>query len=96
MSRGTAGIDPLGEHFTYEAFASLVARHPERSALAFLRDPETITRVTADLAATILDAAQLRPEAAVGRLTGAELHRFHREIRDVLGRLLEGYHGYDA
>jgi formamidopyrimidine-DNA glycosylase len=94
MTRGMVGIDPLSEHFTVKAFESLVQRHPQHTAKAFLADHDVLTPIPEKHIDRILASAQLAPEATVGQLSDPELHRLHRVIRDVLGHLLEGHHGY--
>jgi formamidopyrimidine-DNA glycosylase len=94
MTQGVAGLDPLSDHFTLDAFAGRVAQHAELGSRAFLLDHDVLTRLTQPLADQVLAQAQVAPEKKVGGLSGPELHRLHRAIRDVLGRELEGHHGY--
>jgi formamidopyrimidine-DNA glycosylase len=96
VTRGAAGINPLGDHFTLDAFAALVRRYPDRPARAFLLDADILTSIAPEHADAVLERAQLGPERAVGELSDPELHRLHREIRDVLGSRLEGHHGYES
>jgi formamidopyrimidine-DNA glycosylase len=96
MTHGVAGIHPLSEHFTISAFASLVERHASSGARSFLLDHDVMTPIDEEHVDRILALAQLDPDTAVGVLSEPELHRFHRSIRDVLGHLLEGYHGYGS
>ena len=96
MTRGKAGIDPLGDHFTFDAHSSLVAANDWLSAYEFLTDHDIFATVSPDQASAVLQNAQIEPERSVGELSEAELHRLYREIRDTLGRLIEGHHGYDA
>lgn len=95
MTIGAAGIDPLSDHLTLDAFASLAARHASLGAGAFLLDHDVFTRVTPRLAEQILAQGQIGAERPVGSLSQPELHRFHRAVRDVMGRVLEGHHGYE-
>jgi formamidopyrimidine-DNA glycosylase len=94
MTQGTAGLDPLSDHFTLEAFTHRVNERPDVGARAFLLDRDVLTRLTAGLADQVLARAQVADERPVGTLSGPELHRLHRAIRDVLGHELEGHHGY--
>jgi formamidopyrimidine-DNA glycosylase len=96
MTRGAAGMNPLSDHFTVDAFLSLVRREPGRAAREFLLDPDVFTPIAPEHADMILESAQIAPDRVVGALSDPELHRFHREIRDVLGTRLEGYHGYGS
>lgn len=96
MTRGMVGIDPLSDHFTVAACASLVRRHADLEARAFLLDHDVFTSIDRVRADHILTLAQLDPDRKVGTLSDPELHRLHRVIRDVLGHELEGHHGYDS
>jgi formamidopyrimidine-DNA glycosylase len=94
MTRGLIGINPLSDHFTVAAFASLVRRHPGLGIRDFLLDHDVLTPIDEPMVDRIIDASQLDPGSTVGGLSDPELHRLHRIIRDTLGRELEGYHGY--
>ncbi len=96
MTRGEVGINPLSEHFTISAFASLVRRHPDLAAREFLLDHDVLTTLDEAFAERILELAQVDAARQVGELSEPELHRLHRVIRDVLGHELEGYHGYGS
>ncbi len=96
MTLGAAGMDPLSEHFTLDAFASLAARHASLTASAFLLNHDVFTRISPDLADQILAQCQIAPQRPVGGLSRPELHRFYHAIRDVMGRTLEGHHGYGS
>jgi formamidopyrimidine-DNA glycosylase len=96
MTRGIAALNPLGEHFTFAAFASLVLRHPDMGVKEFLLDHDVLTPIGEPVVDRIVAAAQLDPVAPIGQLSDPELHRLHREIRDVLGHELEGHHGYGS
>jgi formamidopyrimidine-DNA glycosylase len=96
MTQGKAAMDPLGEFFTIDAFESLVAHNPDRSVRDFLLDHDIVTPISPKHADAIIKAAQLEAGRSVGGLAPAEVHRLHREIRDVLGRLVEGHHGYES
>jgi formamidopyrimidine-DNA glycosylase len=96
MTQGRAGIDPLSEHFTVDTFEALVAEHPDRPVRALLLDHDVLAVVSPAHADAILAAAQLQADRLAGALSEPEVHRLYREIRDVLGRLVEGYHGYDS
>ena len=95
MTRGKAGIDPLGNYFTFEAFRSLVENNPEHSVYQFLTDHDVLATVSEEHAFAILENAQIEDKRGVSSLSQPELHRFHREIRDTLGHLIEGHHGYE-
>jgi formamidopyrimidine-DNA glycosylase len=94
MTVGQAALDPLGDHFTLAAFTGVLQRQPERPLGEVLLDHDAFTRLTAELAGQVLGQAQIAPERSAGSLSDAELHRLHRAVRDVLGRALEGHHGY--
>lgn len=96
MTQGMAGIDPLSDHFTLDAFESLAHRHGEKPVRAFLLDHDVLTRLSPDLADQILLRAQIAPARPVATLSAPETHRLHRAIRDVMGQKLEGHHGYTS
>jgi formamidopyrimidine-DNA glycosylase len=96
MTQGLAGIDPLSDLLTLEAFASLVARHPDLPAHGFLVDHDVFTRITPPLADQVLARAQIAADRPVSSLSDPEIHRFHRSLRDVFGQTLEGHHGYPS
>jgi formamidopyrimidine-DNA glycosylase len=95
MTQGSAGIDPLSDLFTLDAFESMIERHADMPLRSFMLDHDVFTRMSAENADRILESAQLAPDRPIGALTSPETHRFHRAIRDTLGRALEGHHGYE-
>jgi formamidopyrimidine-DNA glycosylase len=96
MTHGTSGLDPLSDHFTLDAFTSRVLQHGDMTTRAFLTDHGNFTRVTGPLADQVLQHAQVAPDRLVASLSDPEQHRLHRALRDVLGHVLEGHHGYDS
>jgi formamidopyrimidine-DNA glycosylase len=96
MTQGRAAIDPLGDHFTLDAFESLAQRHGALPVGTFLLDHDVLTRMTPELAAHVIERAQLPADRPMAGLSRPELHRLHRAIRDVMGRALEGHHGYES
>jgi formamidopyrimidine-DNA glycosylase len=94
VTQGTAGIDPLSELFTVDAFEALIARHRDRTLRDVLLDHEVLATVSPLHVDAILHASQLEGDRVIGTMSEPEQHRLYREIRDVLGHLVEGHHGY--
>ncbi|MBN1857986.1 Fpg/Nei family DNA glycosylase [Candidatus Bipolaricaulota bacterium] len=78
-----AGIEPLSEAFTVEAFAKLVAE-TRRQAKHVLTDQTLIAGIGTSYADEILFAARISPLRYVNKLDNEETQRLHAAIRDVL------------
>lgn len=78
------GPDPLGDAFTRDTLAGLLAGR-RTQIKGVLRDQQTVAGIGNAYSDEILHAAKLSPVAHAASLTDAERDRLYAAIRDILG-----------
>jgi len=78
------GIEPLSKKFTYETFASLLARYPKRNLKQFLLDQTLIAGLGNIYVDESCFMSKVRPTRLVGTLTKKETTDLHQNIITVL------------